>query len=248
VTSMPHRRVGAVPDASAALRAAARFGPYFAWSPRDGDASWRPLTELLDEDVVAERVAAARQTLTGLFGLPPGDVPERVAASITFLGLAARLLSPPLGAVATAGVLPLADAGSLWWRPVPSGPVPMAAGDVAGDERTDRFGEVVIDGLVEPVLTVFRRRFALSRHVLWGNAASALAGAAGMITDGAAAGRAGTVVAAALDRPPLRGMATMDGPAPGRSRRHLVRRNCCLYYRLPGGGTCADCVLAPRRG
>ena len=29
------------------------------------------------------------------------------------------------------------------------------------------------------------------------------------------------------------------------------RRSCCLYYRVPGGGLCGDCVLGPlaaRRG
>jgi FhuF-like iron-sulfur protein len=246
-----------VPDAAHALRVAARFGPYFAWEPWDGDPRWRPLTDLLDEQVAAERVAVARQTLMRMFDLRTGEVPERVVASITFLGLASRLLSPPLAALAAGGVLPLADATRLRWRPVASGPVPMAYHDLAGAESPDRFTPVVI-GLVEPVLAVFRRRFALSDHVLWGNVASALAAAAGMIADavpdatpGAAPGgeaeRGAALVAAALDRPPLRGMATLHRPDPARSRSFLVRRNCCLYYRLPGGGTCGDCVLTPEQ-
>ena len=239
-----------MPDAAHALRVAARFGPYFTWEPWDGDPRWRPLTDLLDEHVVAERVAVARQTLTRMFGLQPGDVAERVVASVTFLGLASRLLSPPLAALAAGGVLPLPDAGRLRWLPVESGPIPIAYHDLDGDDRADRFTPVVTLGLVEPVLAVFRRRFALSDHVLWGNAASALGAAAGMIADARpgdrAAGEAAAIVAAALDRPPLRGMATLQRPDPGRSRWILVRRNCCLYYRLPGGGTCGDCVLNVR--
>ena len=27
----------------------------------------------------------------------------------------------------------------------------------------------------------------------------------------------------------------------------FTRRTCCLYYRLPGGGLCGDCVLHQRR-
>jgi len=25
-----------------------------------------------------------------------------------------------------------------------------------------------------------------------------------------------------------------------------MRRSCCLFYRLPGAGTCGDCVLDER--
>ncbi|MFD7559857.1 (2Fe-2S)-binding protein, partial [Streptomyces sp. NPDC059835] len=26
----------------------------------------------------------------------------------------------------------------------------------------------------------------------------------------------------------------------------FVRRSCCLYYKVPGGGLCGDCVLRTR--
>ncbi|MGW5694872.1 (2Fe-2S)-binding protein, partial [Streptomyces asiaticus] len=47
------------------------------------------------------------------------------------------------------------------------------------------------------------------------------------------------------DHPPLRDAGTL-GTAPLGYRR----RTCCLYYRVPGGGLCGDCVLreAPGRG
>jgi len=98
-----------------------------------------------------------------------------------------------------------------------------------------------------PMVAVFARRFHLPEHLLWGNVASALGGAAGMIADAAPehAGRAAEVVTELLKLPPLAGTAELARPDPRRDRWFLVRRNCCLYYRIPGGGTCGDCVLTP---
>ena len=54
-----------------------------------------------------------------------------------------------------------------------------------------------------------------------------------------------------LAREPLTGTGWFDhrpddgGPRPGWS---FTRTSCCLFYRVPGGGLCGDCVLAaPRR-
>jgi ferric iron reductase protein FhuF len=41
----------------------------------------------------------------------------------------------------------------------------------------------------------------------------------------------------------LRGHGRYVRPWPGRPEQFFVRHSCCLFYRLPGGGTCADCVL-----
>jgi hypothetical protein len=225
-----------------ALRAAAAVGPYFVWEPWSGDAGWRPLTDLTDPDVVAERVDAARAALIGMFGLPGDTVPERVIASVTFLGVASRLLSPPLAAVVLGGVLPAPD--RLWWRPVPGGPWPIAySGSSAGGD----FGTVVVDGLVAPVLHAFQDRYVLSPQVMWGNVASALAGAAGMLADlrPDRADAAGRLAEQVLTGRALAGTGTLVRPDPSRPRRFLIRNNCCLYYRIPGGGTCGDCVLTP---
>ncbi|WP_250213408.1 (2Fe-2S)-binding protein [Acrocarpospora catenulata] len=45
-------------------------------------------------------------------------------------------------------------------------------------------------------------------------------------------------VAASLELGRLRGTGRFAGEP------FFVRRSCCLYYRVPGGGTCGDCVLA----
>ncbi|MBG0565575.1 (2Fe-2S)-binding protein [Actinoplanes aureus] len=236
-----------------ALEAAARLGPYFTWEPYDGAPGWRPLRELRDGEVIAERVEIGRRTLAAMSG---GGVDERVVASIVFLGLASRLLSPPLAAAAVGNALPVPDADRLWWRPVDSGPMPIACRDLTAVACADQpaadiagtLTRTVTQGLVEPILGAFRRRFVLSPQVLWGNVASALGGAAGMIAGSVPgrAARAAAVVDAALAVAPLSGTATLVHPDPGKNRWFLVRNNCCLYYRIPGGGTCGDCVLTPQ--
>ncbi|MEU4421034.1 (2Fe-2S)-binding protein [Actinoplanes sp. NPDC024001] len=238
-----------------ALRAAARIGPYFVWEPWDGTPGWRPLADLLDPGVVTDRVDVARRSLARMGGLEPDDIAERVVASIVFLGLASRLLSPPLAAAVAGDALPGARADRMFWRPVDGGPMPIAYRDLTAETCAGQdpatvaavLTGTVVRGLAEPILEVFRDRFTLSPQVLWGNVASALGGATGMITDAepALAARTAAVVGAMLELPPLRGTATLNRPDPARDRWFLVRRNCCLYYRIPGGGTCGDCVLTP---
>ncbi|WP_430781587.1 (2Fe-2S)-binding protein [Actinoplanes sp. G11-F43] len=227
-------------DAGAALDAAARLGPYFAWERYDGAPGWRPLPDLLDAGVLEQRVDLGRRMLARMGGFGVGDIEERVVASTIFLGLASRLLSPLLGAVASTGVLPLPDPARLWWRPVESGPMPVAFHDLPVETGVDGFGaaftRTATRGLIVPLAGAVQRRFVLSPQVVWGNVASALGGALRMIPD---AGPAVAVVGSALSVPPLRGMATLTG-------RSLMRNNCCLYYRIPGGGTCGDCVLNTR--
>jgi hypothetical protein len=231
-----------------ALRAAERFGPYFEWQAYDGEAGWRPLTDLLAGDVVAERVAVARRTLVRMTGLPAEDIEERVVASTIFLGLASRLVSPLLGAVAAGGVLPVPSLGQLWWRAVDGGPIPIAYGTVGSTVDTaGAFSRDVVRGVVAPVLDAYRHRFAVSPQVMWGNVASALGGAAGMIATAAPEHAEGTAVLVRriLAVEPLLGTADLVQPEATVARWFLVRNNCCLYYKIPGAGTCGDCVLVP---
>ena len=222
-----------MPSTAEALRAAAAVGPYFTWQPWSAGGGWRPIAELADPATVTELVEPARRSL--------GDVRPRVAASVTFLGAAARLVSPPLAALVVGGVLPSAR---LWWR--------RAGGSgwqIGYDDPAPADGPLtaVLDGLVTPVLAAFRDRYAVSPRVLWGNVASAVAGAAGLLADlrPAYAGPAGEAAAEVLGRPPLAGTGTLVRPDPGSARRFLIRRSCCLYYRVPGGGLCGDCILTP---
>jgi len=241
-----------------ALAAAARLGPYFAWEPWPGDSresGWRPWPDLFDGEIAAERVAATRAALVGMFGLSEASAPVRVVASVTFLGYASRVVSPLLGAAVAGGALPATRPADLRWRAVPGGPLPMAYATTGAEPVADldvtalaeALAEVAVGGLLLPLLECFRERFALSPKVLHGNVASALAGAAGMIAAAAPehAARAAAVVDGMLALPPLVGAGTLVRPDPDRERWFLVRHNCCLYYRVPGGGTCGDCVLTP---
>jgi FhuF 2Fe-2S C-terminal domain len=262
------RRLGGVDSADVALRAAAALGPYFAWERRSGSdvpekgrgpagdfpvpggrageyvpapgrrsgGDWRPLAELSEPEAVADRVGAARVVLAG---------PPRAVASVTFLGIASRLVSPPFAALVLVGVLPVPD--RLWWRSVPRGPMPLAY-EVATAAPADATPvAAVLTRTVTPVLHAFADRYRISANVMWGNVASALAGAAGVLADSRPehAERAGRILEQALTDPPLAGTGTVVRPDPAQARRFLIRRSCCLYYRIPGGGICGDCVLMP---
>jgi ferric iron reductase protein FhuF len=235
-----------------ALEAAAEIGPFFAWDEvESGPAGdWRPLADLAEPAVLAERVSVARRTMAAGAGLAADAVPERVAASVLSLGMFARLLSPPLAAVALVEALPAPRGDRVWWRAVDGGPLPVAVAGVEAvgtgaaddDAVAAAFAETVVDGLVGPLLAAFRHRFRLSPKVLHGNVASALGGAVTMLAGARPdrVGRAARVLERLLARDPLVGAAVVRR-APWRLRRN----NCCLYYRLPGGGYCGDCVLRP---
>ena len=100
----------------AVLAELARLGPFFALETHPAGsaphAQWRPLEELLRQPGALEaRVAAVRAALADAGGRQPGDVEPRVAASLTQLGLAARLICPALGvAVLTGRLLPVEPA------------------------------------------------------------------------------------------------------------------------------------------
>lgn len=246
-------------DASAALAAAAQAGPYFVVEPASAGRGWLPLTLLTaDPAMFRERVTHARRVIADRAGLDPQQVEERAAASIVFLGLASRLISPALGAAVLGGVVPRLAASALYWRPVDGGPWPLAVappvtgfrtGDLAAGGELSRaaalLSEHIIQGTVGPLADAVRAGFRLSPQVLWGNVASALAGAAGMLAGSypRQAETAGRLTAEVLAAGPLAGTGELIQPDAQQPRRFLIRRSCCLFYRVPGGGICADCVL-----
>lgn len=256
----PNRRPSPVTaDIDDALNAAAKLGPFFVVDSWSADAGWQPLSDLITTPaVLLERVEAARVVIAELAGLPASAVEARVAASIVFLGLSARLVSPAFAAMALTGVVPQLTVQSLWWRPVPESPWPIATTPVAGRtvnipsphrSKVDAapLGDAILSAVVTPVLEAFDDTFRVSRLVLWGNVASGLAGALDML----AAARPDRAEIAAglaeqlLERPPLRGTGQLVRPDPSKLRQFFVRRSCCLFYRVPGAGMCADCVLTP---
>jgi iron complex transport system ATP-binding protein len=226
--SGPHAKYGVrvdpagTHDAVRALRAAATVGPYFAVAVGpDGTPGWRPAGDLYwDPAVLAGLVGRVRERL--------GTPEDRVAASIFFQGWAARLWSVGLAVLVHTGRLPVLD--TLRWRDV-GGTIHLGVDcPQLGPGSAERLGDLVVGQHLEPLAAAVRGAAPLSGQVLWGNAASALRGAARVLDSGPATALADEVLA----RDRLRG--TLD--AAGR------RRSCCLYYRVPGGGLCGDCVLA----
>ncbi|MFD4655735.1 (2Fe-2S)-binding protein [Kitasatospora sp. NPDC058444] len=225
----------------------AAVGPYFALDtssagrPPEG---FRPLAELYGTGPDAPLAARMRVVAQRL-----GTGEPRVAASILHLGLAARFWSVGLGSAVLLGTVPtlehawvrIPDQGplDLWTPPEPARP---AAGTLA-----DQLHEAVLLGQLAPLAEAVRAVAPLSRRLLLGNAASALAGTL-RVLDAHVPDAAQALAAELLDRPPLAGSGTLrTGP-----RGTAFRRNsCCLYYRVgPGAGLCGDCCFStpPGRG
>ncbi|MFI0942624.1 hypothetical protein [Streptomyces sp. NPDC021020] len=241
-------------DAGAVVAEITALGPFFAFTTHEdtaagtasapGDAGW----QALDGPAVADRAEAVRAWLAAASGRRPDAVEARVGASVAHLGLAARLVSPALAAAVLHGVLldhPLAAAR---WRPVLGGPVPLSlpAAALRGPVRppgplADAFAARLHDGPLAE-LAALHVPLGVSRHILLGNTASAVNGAAAMIAAARPELAAATAefAAALLDREPLR--AQRDRTAAGAFRR----RSCCLIYRAAPdrrGALCGDCAL-----
>ncbi len=212
------------------------MGPFFtvAHGERPPGPGFRPLGELYGEHLAPYVAEVGRRI---------GSGPGRVAASTAQFGIASRLWSLGLGCAALGGPVPDLDPARLWWRLPPAGSLelwlPEPAARPAGD-----LGEIVLGNLA--VLdAALRERYGVSAKVLRGNAASGLVGALRVLLD-RVPGEPAVEPAGALlaDGGPLAGTGTFvheEGLGVA-----FVRRSCCLYYRVPGGGLCGDCVLRTR--
>jgi hypothetical protein len=253
--------------AAGRLGGLAALGPYFAVEVHPPGSPlcppWHPLGELTGTltapDALAARIGDVRERLAATAGCAAADVDFRVAASVAQLGLCARLLSPVLGAAASGWPLPV-DTAQARWIPALGGPFRLSLPELASPapavpeaEAPEPAGpdmvtpEAACLGLLEgPIGQIVRtvEAMAVSSHVLWGNVASAVNGAATMITKSRPdlAAPAASAATAMLRHPALTGTC-LGGPGTG-----FRRRNCCLIYRLspPGPGRyCGDCVLGP---
>ncbi len=240
-------------DGWTGLHAAATVGPFFVVDGLRREQRWLPLTDFADHpDGLAGRVAATLESplLQPLRRATPHAVVLRVAASVAFLGLAARLVSPAIGSALSAGIVPVLSWDRLHWRPTPTGIVPLACGPVEGQaidpgSATDCAAALLSDS-VDPVLalgTTVADRYGLSDRIVQGNVASALAGAAVAVArNGRCTERtAGHLTTALLQHSGMIGSGWLADP--GRSGPQFRRNSCCLLYRA-GSGLCGDCILA----
>lgn len=214
-----------------------RFGPFFALigpnDPVDAEARWHSLTELMTAEVLAERVAHARATISlrGRVGGSPADT--RAVVSTMSLGLFARILSPVIGAAITGDRSLAPDPSSTWFQVVEAGPVPLRTSVPLVSADPD----AVLRELALPLAQALTREYRLSPTTLRGNLAAAVAGACHVIAlvDPTLSGEAARLRARLLSNDPLTGAGTPTGA--------FVRRSCCLIYRLPMGYLCSNCVL-----
>ncbi|MDL5205134.1 (2Fe-2S)-binding protein [Streptomyces sp. ALI-76-A] len=168
----------------------------------------------------------------------------RIAVSVAQQGLAARLWSVALGCAALYEQVPDLDPRLLRWDPAGSAPDDLWLSAVRPLPATARtLTDLVLHGHLQPLANTLHARYRVAEGLLWGNAASALAGAARQVDGWArargrtrAGGRARDLAAELLAHPLLAGTGTLTGTA-------FRRRSCCLYYRVPGGGVCGDCCF-----
>lgn len=205
----------------------ARFGPFFGLGTHAVvSGPWRPMTDLVDDPkVLAARINRVRQALSASAGGRAVDA--RVAASVTHLGLVARLVAPMIGAAALGRPVSW-SLGDLAWRDELGGPYPLSV------SARPVGGPAAVDALTDAGV-----RFGVSRKVLWGNVGSAVNSAA-MQVRGARPELADAAQAAAdgwLADPRIDGGMLRSGPG-------FRRTSCCLIYRLGDRSTCCgDCVL-----
>jgi ferric iron reductase protein FhuF len=233
---------------AAALQQAAQVGPYFTTEVVHG-SGWSPLAAILGNPALnGDIVAATRRDLAQRQHARPSGIEVRVAASIHFLDIAARLVSPVLAAALLADTVPALTPRNIWWRPRRSGALAIgitaARAEPPGepDRAAERLRTLLMEPVVAPLARAYRQRFGLAEPLLWGNVASAVVGAAGQLAGHrpATAARLDRVLAALLDAAPL-------APAVLHRPPDFVRASCCLFYRLPEGSLCGDCVLRVRR-
>ncbi|MFF8781522.1 (2Fe-2S)-binding protein [Streptomyces sp. NPDC015140] len=169
----------------------------------------------------------------------------RVAASVAQQGLAARLWSVALACAAFTGRVPDLAPDLLCWDPDATAPDDLWLAGVRSARPADTaaLADVVLTAHLAPLTAAVHDRYGVAAGLLWGNAASALAGAGRELDRWArrhghadAAGRAGALTAGLLAHPLLAGTGTLTGTA-------FRRRSCCLYYRVPGAGVCGDCCF-----
>ncbi len=205
------------------------LGPFFDLQDRSDPGEWRPLADLHDGQVLDERVEYVADFLNKLAN---SEVDTRVCASTMSLGLFARLVSPLLGGAVLGQHLPRLTRTETFWQPTVGGPWLLA---LTGSPTKPDPG-LAIREILNPLAETISTRYSVSIKVLRGNIASGVFGAIRMISQ---------------QRPDLTEPAQEIGRVlladqlldTGALAPEFRRTSCCLYYRIPGGGYCGDCVL-----
>lgn len=236
-------------DSTAGLTAkTSALGEYFALPVPDA-GEWQELSTLFDDDMLADFVDRTQRAIASASGCDPTQIPKRMAASSFQLGIAARLLSPVVGAATCFTALPRLDSNCVVWQKTSKHSPKLAFinPEWVPTPTPQRAAEEIYSSVISDAFTPLNDKLAtlvsLSTQVSWGNVISAANGAVTVLAMAHPAhertGR--TVVRALLDIEPLRG--TGDFTHGG-----FRRRSCCLFYQAPQSGLCGDCVLTMSGG
>lgn len=217
-------------DIAAELADVATFGGFFEIDTDPSGPGWRPMST--DLDVRIETTAASLRDWFDCSDM-------RIAASLTQLNVAARLLSPTLALAVRHGLVPVLSLDDLRWQPT-STSMPLGLENPRGvTASVAAIDEHVLQAAVEPLVVAVGEAVRISPKVLWGNVGSALGGAVTVIgqADPEAGRRARELVELLLAETPRAGTGSYEND-------RFRRRSCCLYYRVAAAaGYCGDCVL-----
>jgi ferric iron reductase protein FhuF len=225
----------------AALR---RAGQVNALLGMDVDEHSGSPAELLDRPAAAELVDA----VGGWLGTPE----RRVAASMVVLGYAARLVGPSMAVLVRDGILLDLRASRVRYAYAPQRGFRLTLLRPDGWRGTpealrERWYREVVAGHLGSLIAAVRAVVALAPALLWGNVSAGLAGALRTLALSGAAPltRCHDTGLSMLEHGPLRNTGRLWV---GDGQLRFLRRSCCLFYRLDGGGMCGDCPLPARTG
>lgn len=245
----------AVPAVRAAVRSTpaelvlrtAALGEYFAL-PAPDEGEWQELAVLFRPATIIDFVHRTRAAIAATAGCDIGEIPVRMAASSFQLGIAARLLSPAIGAATCFGAMPVITAAHVTWKAVAHHSPRLGMGDVEWTSAATAgtaarvISASVLTTILGPLNDALKSATALSPQVTWGNVISAANGAVTVLAmsrpECEPRGRA--IVRALMDTEHLTGAGSFV-------QERFVRRSCCLFYLAPRSGLCTDCVLASNR-
>jgi ferric iron reductase protein FhuF len=176
-----------------------------------------------------------------------GTSERRVAVSLVVLGYAARLVGPTIAVMVRDGILLDVRPSQVRYSFLPESGFALTLPQPAGWRATptvlrQRWRDDVIDDHLQTLVDALQTVAPAATGMLWGNVASGIAGALRSMTQaGVTAASDGDAVGSALlGHGPLHGSGNLTVH---NGELQFVRRSCCLFYRLDGGGMCADCAL-----
>jgi iron complex transport system ATP-binding protein len=223
-------------EAVALLAELATVSPYFAVETGPLNGAWRPVQQLYTDTAL----------LDGIIGRVQARIDaaeQRVAASVFFLGFAARLWSLSLGGLAGHRLLPDLAAEHLLFQEADGQIRLHIEHPIAwrGDALEPMLADMVFAAHLAPLRAALRRLAPISEKLLRGNAASALLGAARAFDGDARPGSAWQLAGKLCADERLMNAIRFNNAG-------YRRTSCCLYYRTPGGELCGDCVFTTKPG